>query len=104
MTSCLTTRQYVFIALELPAFLIRFNISTHVRRRSLLALRALSKEQPDLIKPVITKTRKRLQDSEPAVANAALVVVFDLVNVSLGVYLSNRDLHFASSPLFLLRY
>jgi AP-4 complex subunit epsilon-1 len=59
--------------------------SVHVRRRALLALRALSKEQPDLIKPVIPKVRKRLGDSETAVVSAALIVVTDLIKVNFAV-------------------
>lgn len=76
------------LLLEILPFFSQKTCSVHVRRRALLALRALSKEQPDLIKPVIPKVQKRLEDSETAVVSAALIVVTDLVKASFAFELA----------------
>jgi len=53
--------------------------SPHVRRRALLALRALSNYDAELMKRVTVKVQKRLRDPDPAVVGAALVVSADVV-------------------------
>jgi vesicle coat complex subunit len=50
-----------------------------VRRRALLAFRALSVYDPELMKRVISKVQKRLRDPDPSVVGAALAVSADVV-------------------------
>ena len=60
-----------------------FTRSPHVRRRALLAFRALSNHDPELMKRVVVKMQKRLRDADPAVVGAALVVSADAVGGSI---------------------
>ncbi|KAH7909974.1 armadillo-type protein [Hygrophoropsis aurantiaca] len=48
--------------------------SIHVRRRALLAFRALSSHEPELLSRIEGKVLKRLKDPEPLVSHAALVL------------------------------
>ncbi|KAF9647646.1 ARM repeat-containing protein [Thelephora ganbajun] len=57
--------------------------SPHVRRRALLALRALSRKQQSIIEPMTVKVQKRLRDLDSGVANTALILIPDLVQASL---------------------
>ena len=54
----------------------------HVRRRALLAFRALSAHDPELVKRIIPKVQKRLKDSESSVVGAALLVSADVVGAN----------------------
>lgn len=55
----------------------------NVRRRALLAFRALSAHDPELMKRVVPKIQKRLEDSEHSVVGAALLVAADVVRFTL---------------------
>ncbi|KIM91944.1 hypothetical protein PILCRDRAFT_108 [Piloderma croceum F 1598] len=56
--------------------------SPHVRRRALLALRALANHDAELMKRVTVKVQKRLRDADPGVVGAALVVSADVARLS----------------------
>ncbi|KAL1944674.1 hypothetical protein VTO73DRAFT_3104 [Trametes versicolor] len=57
--------------------------SVHVKRRALYAFNALSERDPDVLRNIASKARKRLVDSEPAVAIAALTLTNTLVKAEL---------------------
>jgi hypothetical protein len=76
-----TTRQYVFLTSKGLRRSNRMS-SPHVRRRTLLAFRALSRHDPELLKRITNKVQKRLKDTDLAVVSSALIVSTDLVNVS----------------------
>ncbi|KAH9857122.1 ARM repeat-containing protein [Lenzites betulinus] len=57
--------------------------SAHVRRRALHAFSALSELDPDVLTGIVSKARKRLVDSEPSVAVAALTLAQSLVQAEL---------------------
>lgn len=56
--------------------------SPHVRRRTLLAFRALSQHDSELLRRITNKVQRRLNDADHAVVSAAMIVSTDLVNVS----------------------
>jgi hypothetical protein len=76
-----TTRQYVFLTTKSLRLSKQFN-SPHVRRRTLLAFRALSRHDPELLGRITSKVQRRLRDADLAVVSAALIVSTELVNVS----------------------
>ncbi|KII92127.1 hypothetical protein PLICRDRAFT_122418 [Plicaturopsis crispa FD-325 SS-3] len=51
-----------------------------VRRRALLAFRALSRYGPEILIPIHSNIQRRLHDSEPEVIGAALTICLDAVN------------------------
>ncbi|KAI0780693.1 ARM repeat-containing protein [Trametes elegans] len=57
--------------------------SPHVRRRTLLAFDKLSKYEPEILRDIATKARKRLIDPEPAVVVAALDLCETLLKAEL---------------------
>src|ERR1700722_15433081 len=54
----------------------------HIRRRAILAFRALARHDLDLLKWISPKFEKRLHDSHTAVLTASLMISTDIVNVS----------------------
>jgi hypothetical protein len=60
----------------------------HIRRRALFAFRALSAYDPDILKTVAERARKRAKDVDASVAHAALHVSDLLVKV---YFLSTSD-------------
>jgi AP-4 complex subunit epsilon-1 len=56
--------------------------SLHVRRRAILAFRALSRHDPEIMKGVVSELQRRLQDPQYAVVNAALIACSELAQVS----------------------
>ncbi|KAI0082819.1 ARM repeat-containing protein [Panus rudis PR-1116 ss-1] len=57
--------------------------SPNIRRRALLAYRSLSQHNPDLLKHVVDKTRRRLEDTDSTVAGAALSLSIELYALGL---------------------
>lgn len=58
-------------------------VRLHIRRRALLAFRALGAHESYILQDVIRKMRQRLQDPDPTVASAALTVSLRLLEVGL---------------------
>ena len=56
--------------------------SPHVRRRALLVYRVLSKQDTDILRHIVDKTRKRFEDSDSIVVSAAVALGLDLITVS----------------------
>lgn len=67
----------VFCVFTKSAFICR----PHIRRRALLVYCVLSKQDPDILRHVGDKTRKRLEDSDSIVICAALTLASELVSV-----------------------
>ncbi|KAI0636737.1 ARM repeat-containing protein [Trametes polyzona] len=57
--------------------------SAHVKRRALLAFNALSARDPEILRDIASKARKRLADPEPAVVIAALTLAESLAKAGL---------------------
>ena len=65
-----------------------------IRRRVLLAFRALARYGSEPLKRVASKAQKRLRDTEPSVVGAALVVCADVVRAeheSFKICIAHRD-------------
>ena len=85
MTSSLTTRQYVpgsLVYTLCPHCTHIHHCSPHVRRRALLVYRVLSKQDTDILRHIVDKTRKRFEDSDSIVVSAAVALGLDLIAVS----------------------
>ena len=52
-----------------------------VKRRALLAFNKLSEYDPEILRDIATKARKRLGDSDPAVVSAAFALADTLLKV-----------------------
>lgn len=65
-----------------PSAPLLTKLRPHVRRRALLALRALAEHDPDVLNAVADKARRRLRDASPSVVNAALPTCGTLFAVS----------------------
>jgi hypothetical protein len=63
----------------------------HIRRRALFAFRALSAHDPDILKTVAERARKRAKDVDASVAHATLHVCDLLVKVGFPTA-SNREM------------
>ena len=55
--------------------------SPQVRRRTLLAYRTLSEQNTDILKKILDKMRKRLNDENLSVVGAALTISITLIHV-----------------------
>src|ERR1700722_12290989 len=80
------TRQYVSSnrAIHSSAYAPGLSLplsSAHIRRRSLLAFRALSRHDKDLLSRLTGKLQKRLKDPSTSVSGAALALLVTIVNV-----------------------
>ena len=52
-----------------------------VKRRALLAFNKLSEHDPEILRDIVTKARKRLGDTDPAVVSAAFTLADTLLKV-----------------------
>ncbi|OBZ69200.1 AP-3 complex subunit delta [Grifola frondosa] len=86
----------VIPAIQSRLFDLLSHNSAHVRRRALLAFDRLSRHDPEILTPIVEKTRKRLTDSDSAVVSAALTVNATLVKAQ---YLSVEKCHGMISKL-----
>lgn len=102
MTFYHITRQYVLHRVAPCSYLTLSGEKRvhrpHVRRRAILAFRALSVYDPELLKRVASKVQKRLRDPEPSVIGAALVVSSEVVRTS------SCDLFFHPHALYRLGF
>ncbi|RDX56517.1 ARM repeat-containing protein [Lentinus brumalis] len=53
--------------------------STHVKQRALLAFHKMSELDSDILRDIVSKTRKRLKDADEVVVSAALTLALSLV-------------------------
>jgi AP-4 complex subunit epsilon-1 len=65
-----------------------FCVRAHVRRRALLAFRALAARSPNVLRHVINKMGNRLRDEDASVVGAALSTCIPLLEVGLSRALS----------------
>ncbi|KAI0723998.1 ARM repeat-containing protein [Cerioporus squamosus] len=70
--------------------------SSHVKRRALLAFSKLSELDSDILRDIVSKTRKRLSDSDEVVVSAALTLTHTLVKTG---HLHNDKYHKLLSDL-----
>ncbi|KAK0241249.1 armadillo-type protein [Armillaria nabsnona] len=66
--------------------------SPHIRRRALMVYRALSRHDPDLMKPIIPTVMKRMKDHNASVSGAAISISASIPD--------NRDIHKLTNELF----
>ncbi|KAK0459159.1 armadillo-type protein [Desarmillaria tabescens] len=66
--------------------------SPYIRRRALLVYRALSRHDPDLMKPIIPTVMKRMKDHDPSVSGSAIAISASISD--------NRDIHKLTNELF----
>ncbi|KAK0212386.1 armadillo-type protein [Desarmillaria ectypa] len=66
--------------------------SPHIRRRALLVYRALSRHDPDLMKPIIPTVMKRMKDHDPSVSGSAIAISTSIPD--------NCDIHKLTNELF----
>ena len=69
----------IFSKRTVPSINIFMQKRPQIRRRALLAFRALARYDPEPLKRVASKVQKHLRDTEPSVVGAALVVCADVV-------------------------
>ncbi len=57
------------------------SIRPDIKRRALLAFNKLSEHDPEILRDIVTKARKRLGDSDPTVVSAAFTLADTLLKV-----------------------
>ncbi|TCD66013.1 hypothetical protein EIP91_001913 [Steccherinum ochraceum] len=73
----------VYPAIQDRLYELLSHISPHIRRRALLAFRTLSEQDTDVLKKMLDKMRKRMNDQDLSVVDAALTLSIVLVRVKL---------------------